>query len=130
MTQRSDRDEHVAELVAGLRTTGSADPVDYELPAAFTPNHHWPWPHLDAALWNLAVVQRDAGDATCRTGSGRCGNLLAPASSDPSTRTSRRRCPRRTATPGLPWHHRSRRTRDRNRREASGSAGARAAADR
>ncbi|WP_369242129.1 PLAT/LH2 domain-containing protein [Streptomyces sp. R21] len=49
------------EELAGIRPTGSTDPVDYERLAGFTPNEFWAPPHLVTSLQNLAYAYQHAG---------------------------------------------------------------------
>ncbi|GAA3195094.1 PLAT/LH2 domain-containing protein [Actinocorallia longicatena] len=49
------------EEQAGIRPAGSADPVDYERLAEFTPNPFWGPPHLVTALSELAFAYQHAG---------------------------------------------------------------------
>lgn len=50
------------EELAGIRTPGSKDSVDYELLDNYSPNEYWDWPYLSGALHNLAWVNREIGD--------------------------------------------------------------------
>ncbi|MFH8371897.1 hypothetical protein, partial [Streptomyces sp. NPDC018031] len=62
----------VYEVLAGLRSPGSTEPVNYNQLAAFTPNQYWEWPKLTGALYNQAYALRQAGDIAEAAGAMGC----------------------------------------------------------
>lgn len=55
------------EVLAGLRAAGNNTPVNYEQLSNHAPNQYWPFPHLAGALYNLAVLFREANQTALAT---------------------------------------------------------------